>query len=157
MTPLVFFDARSSAIASRPFGETASIARLGYIVVKTGESERILMRSRRSSRPHRARATDRGINAAGVGGAGLARVEQFELRLVGGHGSPEPARLGSGTGAVAQMPLKFTFIHSARNECPTSAWNMRALGHQGKSRDRKTVLRASSGDPIWDRQGNQGP
>jgi hypothetical protein len=37
---------------------------------------------------------------------------------------------------------------SARNECLTYAWNMRALGYPGKGRDRKSVLRASSGDSV---------
>ena len=35
-------------------------------------------------------------------------------------------------GGVAQKPLKVNLAHSARNECPTSAWNMRRWDTTGK-------------------------
>ena len=52
---------------------------------------------------------------------------------------------------------KVHFVHPARNECPTSAWDIRRWDTRGTSVDRKTVLRASGDDSVLDRQGNQGP
>jgi len=60
-------------------------------------------------------------------------------------------------GTVALRSLSSLLYIQARNECPTSAWNIRRWDTKGNFIDRKTVLRASSGDPVWDRQGNQGP
>ena len=37
------------------------------------------------------------------------------------------------SGGVAQKPLEFTFVHSAGNERPTFAWNIRRWDTRGKS------------------------
>jgi hypothetical protein len=53
--------------------------------------------------------------------------------------------------------VKFSFALSVATNPRFLRYIGAALGYQGQGRDRKTVLRASSNDPVWDRQGNQGP
>jgi hypothetical protein len=79
--------------------------------------------------------------------------------------SYEPPSGHSPLGTTSKVPKElwrccpktamYTFVHSAWNGMSYFCLEWAAGIPGKKGRDRKPVLRASSGDPVWDRQGNQ--